>query len=53
MAEWLVCWTTKLATQVKFSVEAELLTDYSVLGVNLAGYFYQQYWPRLDNWGGN
>ena len=30
-----------------------LSTDYLVLGGNLTGYCYQQYRPRLDDWGGN
>ena len=47
MAEWLVHWTTKLATWVRFSVAAGLPTVFFS-----AGYCYQQYWPRLDNRGG-
>ena len=49
MAKWLVPWTKKLATRVRSQVAAGLSTDYSVLGGNLTGYCYQQYWPRLDN----
>ena len=37
----------------RFRVLAGLPTGYSVLGGNLAGFCYQQYRPRLDNWGGN
>ena len=47
LAEWLVHWTRKLATLVHSQVAAGLSTDYSVLGGNLTGYCYQQYWPRL------
>ena len=45
MAEWLVRWTTKLATWVRSPVAVGLSTYYSVLGGNLTG-------PRLDNRGG-
>ena len=39
--------------RVRFPVAAGLLTNYSVLGGHLTGYCFQQYWPRLDNRGGN
>ena len=48
---WLVRLTTKLATRVRFPLQAELSTDDSVLGGNLSGYCYQQYQPRLINQG--
>ena len=35
MAEWLLRWTTKLATRVRSPVAVELSTDYSVVGGNL------------------
>ena len=53
VAEWLVRWTTKPATRVRFPVAVRLSTDYSMLGGNLSGYCFQQYRPRLDNQGGN
>ena len=53
VAKWFVRWTTKLATWVRSQIAAGLLTGYSVLGGNLTGYWYQQYWARLDNRGGN
>ena len=53
VAELLVRWTTKLATQVRFPEAADYRLIISVLGGNLTRYCYQQYRPRLDNWGGN
>ena len=53
VAEWFVRWTSKLATRVRSRVAAVLPTGYSVLGGNLTGYCYQQYWPRLYNRGRN
>ena len=38
---------------VRFPVEAEISTDYSVLSGSLKGYCYQLYKPRPDNRGGN
>ena len=46
-------WTAKLAIRVRSRVAAGLPTGYSGLGGNLTGYCCQQYWPRLDNRGGN
>ena len=53
MDEWFVRWTTKLATRVRSRLAAGLPTCYSVLGGNLTGNCCQQYWPSLDNRGGN